>query len=266
MQVDTIQMILFSPTGTTRSTLDGIVQGMDGREVVISDITFLKKAATPQSLTDGVAVIGVPVYAGRVPAQAVDWMRANVVGNGRPAVLVAVYGNRAFEDALLELRNLAEEVGFKPVAGGAFIGEHSFSTPELPVAPGRPDDQDLEKAREFGRLVREKLAGVESGQDLPELQVPGNMPHRKGVQPGPVAPETVADQCILCGLCAEVCPAGVITVAETVETDKMGCLRCCACIRTCATGARVFDNPGIHKVAEMLHSEYSARKEPEYFL
>lgn len=265
MILETIQVVQFSPTGTTRATLEGIVQAMGGSEVVVSDMTFLQSASAPESLDHGVAVIGVPVYAGRVPAPVVDWLRANVAGNGRPAVLVTVYGNRAFEDALLELRNLAVELGFRPVAGAAFIGEHSFSSVELPVAPGRPDDQDLAKAGEFGRLVREKLAAIKDTDDLPELQVPGNIPHRKGVQPGPVAPQTEQDLCILCGLCAEVCPVGVITVGETVTTDKPGCLRCCACIRACPTGARVFDNPAIRKVAEMLHTEHGARKEPEYF-
>jgi ferredoxin len=266
MQIDTVQTILFSPTGTTRSTLEAIVQGMEAREVVVSDMTFLRQAEPPQPLTDGVALIGVPVYAGRVPARVTDWLRSNVAGAGRPAVLVVVYGNRAFEDALLELRDLAEELGFRPVAGAAFIGEHSFSTPGKLIAPGRPDDQDVEKAREFGRLVREKLRGMEPGQELSALSVPGNMPYRKGVQPGPVAPETVAETCILCGMCAEVCPAGVVSVGQSVKTDRMGCLRCCACIRACPTGARVFDDPNIRKVADMLYTEHNVRREPDYFL
>lgn len=265
MQVDTVQMILFSPTGTTRSTLEAVVQGMEAQEIVISDMTFFKQAKAPQPLKEGVAVIGVPVYAGRVPAQVTDWLRANVTGAGRPVVLVAVYGNRAFEDALLELRDLTTELGFRPVAAAAFIGEHSFSTADKPIAPGRPDDQDLEKAREFGRVVREKLSEIELGEEPGELRVTGNIPYRKGVQPGPVAPETVAQTCILCGVCAEVCPAGVISVGETVETDKMGCLRCCACTRACPTGARVFDHPAIAKVTNMLFTEHSDRKEPDFY-
>ena len=40
-----------------------------------------------------------------------------------PAVLVVVYGNRAYDDALLELSDIATGAGFVPLAAGAFVGE-----------------------------------------------------------------------------------------------------------------------------------------------
>jgi hypothetical protein len=131
----------------------------------------------------------MPVHAGRVPALAVERMRA-IKGMGRPAVLVTVYGNRAFDDALLELRDLATELEFVPVAGAAFIGQHSFSTPEFPVAQGRPDMADRDRAAAFGRHVRDKLAGISNEaelRNLPELRVPGNFPYRDGVQAAPIS-------------------------------------------------------------------------------
>ena len=43
------------------------------------------------------------------------------------AVPVVLFGNRNFDDGLIELRNILTEDGFMPVAGGAFVGEHAFS-------------------------------------------------------------------------------------------------------------------------------------------
>lgn len=65
-----------------------------------------------------------------------------------------MYGNREYEDALLELNNIVVEAGFQPVAGGAFIDEHSFENDSTPIAKGRPDIKDLQKATEFGRTIR----------------------------------------------------------------------------------------------------------------
>ena len=65
------------------------------------------------------------------------------------------YGNRNFDDSLVELRDLLEADGFRTVAAGAFIGEHSFSTT---LAAGRPDQTDLERAARFADGILEKLS------------------------------------------------------------------------------------------------------------
>ena len=86
-------------------------------------------------------------------------------------MVIAVYGNRAFEKAAAELAALAARQGFVPVAAAAFVGEHSYSTPETPVAAGRPDAQDLARAAEFGAAVRKKLAaGTPAPVDAAKLK------------------------------------------------------------------------------------------------
>ena len=96
-----------------------------------------------------------------------------------PRLSWSVYGNREYEDALLELQNIAIEAGFTPIAGAVFIGEHSFSTEGTPIAQGRPDADDLDRARSFGTMVQKKISNLESLRNVPPLAVPGNFPYRE---------------------------------------------------------------------------------------
>ena len=260
------ELIFFSPTKTTLATVEAIAKGMGGSETIKTDLTFPVATADLQNPSEGVAILGVPVYGGRVPDLAAQRLRAHVRGNGRPVVVVAVYGNRHYDDALLELNDIALELGFVPIAGGTFIGEHSFSSPGLPVAKGRPDDNDLQAAQDFGRKVAEKLAGLPSLDDVEPLDLPGNRPYKDGVQPAPIAPETDPDLCTLCGECARVCPSQVIEVADEVITDVSGCIRCSACIRACPTGARLWKVAKIHEINVFLHTKHAEPKQPEMFL
>lgn len=259
-----MQCIFFSPTGTTRFIVESIAGVVGDASPSVVDLTFPVLIDPAQD--SELAIMGMPVYAGRIPALAVERLRKHVRGHGRLAVLVVVYGNRAFEDALLELRDVAEELGFVPMAGAAFVGEHSFSSPRWPVAAGRPDLEDRSAAQAFGLSVRENLSRIHDPATLPRLHVPGNFPYRDGVQPAFISPETVAENCQLCGDCERACPSAAITVsAGTVETDKWLCLRCCACIRTCQHAARFMLHPKILAFGQMLHQQCNRRAEPEVF-
>ncbi|NCD25825.1 MAG: 4Fe-4S dicluster domain-containing protein [Deltaproteobacteria bacterium] len=262
-----MELIFFSPTQTTKTIVEAVARGLGAAPASMVDLTYDRTADQPQpSDIAGPTVIGMPVYAGRLPELAVERLRRHVRGQGRPAVLVVVYGNRAFEDALLELKNLAEELGFVPVAGAAFIGEHSFSTSQWPVAPGRPDTADTNVALDFGARVRDKLATTADIGTMPGLRVPGNFPYRDGMPAANIAPETEAETCTLCGTCVEACPTSAITLTESdVRTDPALCLRCCACIRVCPVGARLMPQK-VMESAQKLHNLCGQRKEPEMYI
>ena len=262
MDISKIKLVYYSPTGTGKTTVEAIRKGM-GIDYDVIDLTLPDSALKSYTVAkDELTIIAAPVYSGRIPQVAVDRIK-KVKGDGSPAVLVAMYGNRAFDDALIELKDITEELGFKAVAGSAFIGRHSFDTEETPIATGRPDGEDVKKAMDFGAKVMEKIKGLD---EIPALEVPGDRPYRKGGGGDPRSPETDPDSCILCGMCARVCPTGCVEVTDVVETDKTKCTACTACVQNCPTGARHWEHEGILGAAKWLSTEHGARKEPEGFL
>ena len=266
MNFTSAKLVYFSPTQTTRKVLEGIAQG--AQILTVEQVDLTPHGARMQILPemhDELTIIGSPVHSGRLPSEAI-FRFGRLRGNDTPAVIVVVYGNRAYEDALLELRDLVLERGFKPVAAGAFIGEHSYSNNLTPIAVGRPDAEDIRKAKEFGRMIHEKMHNMGALDEITPLQVPGNFPYKERPARPDVSPVTQEMICIKCEKCASVCPTAAITVGETVVTEPGTCIRCCACIRNCPTGARIMDDPRTRKMAEYLSVNCCERKEPEIYL
>lgn len=266
MDIKTVRLVYFSATGTTQKVLESIAKGVESDTIEHHNLTL--PGDTPETIpaaSNELVMIGAPVYGGRLPEEAVKRLR-RLKADKTPAVLIVLYGNREFEDALLELKNLSVERGCIPVAGGAFIGEHSFSTAHRPIAEGRPDNRDVEKAVAFGKSIKQKISNAAALDDLPELKVPGAYPYEaKGARPMEAAPVTDTEKCTVCGTCAEVCPTAAISVADAVTTEIPLCIRCCACIRACPEDARRFENEMMEKISTWLYENYSVRKEPELF-
>ena len=266
MDIDSAKLIYFSPTGTTKIIVDAIVGGIRADAAGVIDLTSPgSETEVFDRLDSELAIIGAPVYSGRIPLEAIARLK-RIRANNTPAVLVVLYGNREYDDALLELKDLAVEAGFIPVAGGAFIGEHSFSNENTPIATGRPDTKDLEKAERFGAQIRNKLRDIRGVDEITPLQVPGKYPHRKRMQPTNTSPITMESLCTTCGTCAGVCPTAAVAVNDSVETDPVLCIICCACIKNCPNRARVIKEPRVKQIAEWVYKNNSARKEPEVYL
>lgn len=265
MKVHSVKAIYFSPTRTTKRLVAAVAAGLGGADVEDWDLTRPETVAPGAMDADNVVVIGAPVHAGRVPALAVERFRA-LQGRGALAVLVITYGNRHYDDALVELADLSKEFGFVPVAAGAFIGEHSFSTPELPVAAGRPDAADMDKAEAFGRLVAGKIAGLVDASGCAPLAVPGNRPYKDGWNKPPMPPVVDETLCTGCGECADVCPADAIRVSDIAVSDGAKCIVCAACVRACPEHARSFKGTPIAGINQKLNELCSARREPELFV
>ena len=266
MNTNSAKLVYFSPTQTTKRVVEGIVQGIQIGQVEHLDLTPPESRTRKfKELHDELAIIGAPVYGGRIPMDAAYRLR-RLKGHDTLAVVVVVYGNRAYEDALLELRDLVVEAGFIPVAGGAFLGEHSFSTKTIPIAHGRPDAKDLRKAAEFGELIRAKMRDIHTLDEIPPLHVPGNLPYKERGKSPRISPITLENLCTKCEKCATVCPTAAIVVQDTVATDPDVCIWCCACVKNCPTNARVMENSRIRQSVEWLSKNCAERQDPEIYV
>jgi ferredoxin len=265
MELEKVKLVYFSPTGTTRTVLENIASGIGIEQVDHIDLTPGDAVEKENGeFKNELVIIGAPVYAGRLPAVAVERLK-KLKADKTPAVIVVVYGNRAFEDALLELKDVVQEVGFIPVAGGAFIGEHSFATDEVLIANGRPDIQDIETARTFGVKIKNWTSDLSLDKGI-NLSVPGNFPYKAITPSSPKSPSTIEDTCDKCGICASVCPTNAISINGNVSTNAELCIFCCACIKKCPTGARVNQVPAMVEIAERLSKNFSERRYPEIFM
>jgi len=266
MEVKQLKLLYFSPTGTTQKVLESIAEGTAVEDVEHINLTLPQGAQQIiPPFSDELVIIGTPVYGGRLPVDVIKRFKQLKASNTL-AILIVVYGNREFEDALLELKNLALELGFSPVAGGAFIGEHSFATEEVPIAKGRPDSLDLQKAIDFGAKIKDKVAALQSLDAQIDLEIPGRFPYEAdGARAMAVSPVTREDTCTVCCTCASVCPTAAISINESVETKIELCIRCCACIKNCPEDARVMEDEMWKNIANWLNENCSARKEPQIF-
>lgn len=273
MQPVLIRTVCFSPTGTSKKIADAVARAIAGNDTDTGSVDLTCGTSEQTTLpANAVAVIAAPVYGGHIPPAAVERLRA-LRGQGTPAVVIAVYGNRAFDGAVAELAALATAQGFVPIAAAAFIGEHSYSTSATPIAAGRPDARDLADAEAFGTEVRRKLAaGLLAPVDARKLKTPRTpllpmlrfvrffLANRRRQKKTPVVylPACNADLCIHCGRCAALCPTQAIARGAEEKTDPARCLRCCACVKGCPTAARTFSTP----FADALSRSFARRKPP----
>ena len=248
-----IYEICFSPTGGTKKAAEALGSALaDEREFV--DLTDSKTRLSDISVgKEDTAVIAVPSYGGRVPAVAAERI-SEIRGNGAKAVLLCVYGNRAYEDTLAELQDTAKQAGFCVIAAVAAIAEHSIARE---FAEGRPDADDMAQLRKFADKIREKIkAGNNS-----EPEIPGNRPYKERGGSGMVPHPT--EECVKCGLCAEKCPVQAISANDPKEVDDSKCISCMRCVKICPHSARKVDDAMIEGVRNMLKKVCSDRKEPE---
>ena len=272
-KIKTVTALFFSPTYTTKKCVvaiaKGVAEGLAAEYRECNITTPLMRRQTPEYGPGDLVVFGVPVYIGRVPNLFRDYF-ASIKGDGAIGVPVVVYGNRAYDDVLIELRDIMQGNGFQCMAAGAFIGEHSFSST---LGGGRPDAADLQKATAFGEeIARRLLAGAEPPR---QLQVPGNpYPYTffdarsgkgKSIDLRKVKPETDPEKCTNCGYCAMLCPMGAIDPDNCSEIPGK-CIRCCACVKLCRPKAKYFADETYLEHKAILEEKFTEpRREPEIF-
>lgn len=254
---DKIHAVIYSPCGGTEKVADALCVNL-GEGTIKHNLTLSKNRRQPLSFgKDDFVVFAFPVYGGRMPRN-IEKILAKVSGDGTPCALVAVYGNREWEGALLDLNDQVAKRGFIPAGAVAAIAQHSVAPM---VAHGRPDNDDREKLADFGAKLFEKMKNRERLD-----KIPGYYPQWKIPEGVSMFPVTDRDLCVECGECVLVCPCDAIPDDKPYETDDSLCAPCGACVQVCPNDARRLGNDAAQEMAKEHLSHCVERKEPELFV
>lgn len=256
MEYKSIYEITFSPTGGTKRVAGLFAEAWeaDKKELDLTDRTFAWEAVALKE--DDLCIVAVPSYGGRVPKVAAERL-SRLQGNQAGAILITVYGNRAYEDTMAEMQDILTGRGFRCIAAIAAIAEHSIMRQ---FATGRPDEEDGRRMAEFAWQIQNRLLAETV---LPEVKVPGNRPY-KPYQVAVMTPEAGA-ACSRCGLCAAKCPTGAILQDSPEKTDAAACISCMRCVAVCPRQARSVDRQLILNLSERLETICSERKEYQLY-
>ena len=249
----------FSPTGGTKKVSD-IISNAFGEKV--TNVNLFEKHTNVKDLSineKDLVVVSMPCYGGVAPEVAINKLNG-LKGNNAKTIVVAVYGNRATDDQLLQMQNELNVLGFNVIAGIEALAEHSLARK---VAEGRPNENDKQVLEGFVKDIKDKINNNSLNSSL---ILPGNKPykefHGSGTKPilNPLA------KCIQCGTCVVQCPLDAISEKKPWETDYDKCISCMHCVSVCPTGARIIDPVKSKGTEEKLLSMAPVPKENKLFI
>ena len=248
-----ITNIFFSPSGTTKKVLEQIASNFN-QDNEICDLLYFD--GEKEFASDDIVIVGMPVFAGRIPKRAAMRL-SNIKGNNTKAIAVVNYGNAHVNDALLELVDILKENNFDVIAAASTISHHSIFDG---VAIGRPDDEDIERINDFAQKAIEK---IETGGSL-ESDIPGNRPY-VDYKTLPFIVSCDESKCVFCLECVAVCPEKAIPDDDPADVDIDLCSRCTSCINICQEDARGFFGDAFEATKPKFESANAERKESEFY-
>ena len=270
MEIRRVVAAYFSPTGNTEKLAKAMAEAAAeaaGLQPETLDFTYPNaREKTYEFGPDDLLIIGLPVYAGRLPNKILPFVQEKIEGDNTLSLPFVCFGNRAFDDGIAELVYELKNAGFRPAAAAAFATQHAFATS---LAAGRPDEADIEDAKAIALGLWKSVQKAGSAEDFAELTVDGNTPPGPYYRPKRVdgepavflkaKPLTDEEKCVRCGTCARVCSMGSIDSEDVTNVPGI-CIKCQACVSRCPMGAKYFDDPDFLSHKEMLETNFTEKK------
>ena len=246
--------IIFSPTGGTEKVANAITQNW--LQVGTIDLSVPDTNYTDISFeSDSLVLIAMPSFGGVAPQLALDRL-SMIKGNGALCVIAVVYGNRAYEDTLVQMEDYAQNAGFQVIAAISAVAEHSIIHE---YAAGRPNLDDCKNLAKFGDQILEKV----SSNDFSRPSIPGNRSYKKA---GTGMIPKAGSACTSCGQCALKCPACAISTDKLKVSDKSKCISCMRCVSICPAHARKVSSLMTSIAAAAIKKACFVEKANELFL
>ncbi|MGF6376577.1 ferredoxin [Clostridiales Family XIII bacterium PM5-7] len=275
MQMNNIVALYFSPTRNTKKVVTAIGESIAsqlGLSLSHLDITLpASRLAMQEFQKDTLVLVGFPIYAGRIPNKLLPYLQEKIAGSCTLAIPVVTFGNRSYGDGLTEIRNELDANGCLSIAGAAVPAQHGFSAL---LATGRPNDEDISQLQKFGTQIADKLMALteaptssisfSEGNEVAPYYTPLGLDGKPTVFLK-AKPKTDPIKCNYCGRCPQVCPMGSIPMEDPHQVNGI-CIKCQACIKTCPTGAKYFDDEAFLSHVKMLEHHYAKQTTGAFFL
>lgn len=237
-----VKIICLSQTGNTLRVAQAMAAAC--REAGNSvRVIPLKKATAEDAINCNLLGVGTPCFASRAPTPVKKFLRALPSLDGKRAFVFATSGGSPGR-VLYDMGSLLRARGANLLGGFLARGSCSYPLPcMIGRFPGRPDAEDLDRARHFAKSVLEHVTAGRSG--------PLSESRRDALEPGrgfydfvafvntdPFVrwtlpkPKIDTERCNECMLCLDECPMDNITM-QPYPVLGDNCIRCYRCLTVC---------------------------------
>ncbi len=243
--------IYFSATNNSKK----VVNEFSNRFNIIKEYNLADKLSIDIKFKEeDITVFGVPSFGGRVPNIALDRLK-DIDGNNSLAVLIVTYGNRDYEDTLIELFDFLKERHFRIIALISFVCRHSIINE---FARFRPNTKDLNELDYFSQKVIAKIRN----NNFSEPSVPGKRPYKElKVAKLEIL---VNDNCNKCNYCETICLTNAIISYKNIDKNK--CISCMRCVNACPNNARYVETKVKENLKNKIKDDCLIEKENELFI